>query len=80
MAVWLVGDGVPRCVPIPRTNLASFGRWRHVTGRENYRGEPRSTLSGRCRLDSARVEGSSIVDEPGAKGSNREVSDGKADL
>ena len=80
MAVWLVEDGVPRCVPLPRSNLAFFGRRRHATGRENYRREPGSTLSGRCRLDSARVGGSSIVDEPGAKGSNREVSDGKADL
>ena len=51
-----------------------------MTSRENYRGEPGSTLSGRCRLDSARVDGSSIVDEPRAKGSNREVSDGKTDL
>ena len=80
MAVWLVEDDVPRCVSLPSSNLASFGRWRHATGRENYRGEPGSTLSGGYRPDSTRVEGSSIVDEPGTKDVNREVSDGKADL
>ena len=54
MAVWLVVDSVPRCVPHPSSNLASIGRWRHATDRENYRGEPGSTLSGGCRPDSAR--------------------------
>ena len=32
---------------------------------EHCRGEPGSALSGGCAPDLARVEGSSIVDEPG---------------
>ena len=34
-------------------------------GREHCRGEPGSSLSGGYAPDSARAEGSSIVDEPG---------------
>ena len=42
------------------------GGWRHARGREHYRGEPGSTLlSGGYAPDSAKAEGSSIVDEPG---------------
>ena len=42
------------------------GGWRHARGREHCRGEPGSTLlSGGYAPDSAKVEGSSIVDEPG---------------
>ena len=40
--------------------------WRHARGREYYcRGEPGSYLSGGYAPDSAKAEGSSIVDEPG---------------
>ena len=39
--------------------------WRHARGREHCRGEPGSTLSGGYAPDSAKLEGSSIVDEPG---------------
>ena len=42
-----------------------FGRWRHARGREHCRRESGSTLSGGCVPDSARAEGSSIVEEPG---------------
>ena len=41
------------------------GGWRHARGREHCRGEPGSALSGGYALDSAKAEGSSIVDEPG---------------
>ena len=43
----------------------SSGGWRHARGREHYREEPGSSLSGGYAPDSAKVEGSSIVDEPG---------------
>ena len=43
----------------------SSGGWRHARGREHCRGEPGSSLSGWCASDSAKAEGSSIVDEPG---------------
>ena len=39
--------------------------WRHARGREHCRGEPGSSLSGRYAPDSAKAEGSLIVDEPG---------------
>ena len=39
--------------------------WRHARGRENCRGEPGSALSGGYAPDSAKAEGSSIVDESG---------------
>ena len=39
--------------------------WRHARGREYCRGEPGSALSGGYAPDSAKAEGSSIVDEPG---------------
>ena len=42
-----------------------LGGWRHARGREHCRGEPGSSLSGGYAPDSAKVEGSSIVDEPG---------------
>ena len=41
------------------------GGWRHARGREHYRGEPGGSLSGVYAPDSAKAEGSSIVDEPG---------------
>ena len=41
------------------------GGWRHARGREHSRGEPGSSLSGGYAPDSAKVEVSSIVDEPG---------------
>ena len=39
--------------------------WRHAKGREYCRGEPCSVLSGGYAPDSAKAEGSSIVDESG---------------
>ena len=39
--------------------------WRHAKGREYCRGEPWSVLSGGYAPDSAKAEGSSIVDESG---------------
>ena len=39
--------------------------WRHARGREHCRGEPGSALLDRYESDSAKAEGSSIVDEPG---------------
>ena len=39
--------------------------WRHVRGREHCRGESGNALSGGYAPDSAKVEGSSIVDELG---------------
>ena len=41
------------------------GGWRHARGREHCRGEPGSSLWGGYAPDSAKAEGSSIVDEPG---------------
>ena len=41
------------------------GGWRHARGREHCRGEPGNSLSGGYAPDSAKAEGSSIVDEPG---------------
>ena len=41
------------------------GGWRHARGREYCRGEPGGSLSGGYAPDSAKAEGSSIVDEPG---------------
>ena len=41
------------------------GGWRHARGREHCRGEPGRALSGGYAPDSAKAEGSSIVDEPG---------------
>ena len=64
-AVWLVEDGAPRCAPLPSSNLVPIERWPHAKGREHCRGVPGSALSGRYAPDSARAEGSSIVDEPG---------------
>ena len=42
-----------------------LGGWRHARGREHCRREPGSALSGGYAPDSAKAEGSSIVDEPG---------------
>ena len=39
--------------------------WLHARGREHCRGEPGGSLSGGYAPDSAKAEGSSIVDEPG---------------
>ena len=41
------------------------GGWRHARGRGYCRGEPGSALSGGYAPDSAKAEGSSIVDELG---------------
>ena len=53
-------DGVSRCAPLPSPNLVPFGR---VAAHERQRAL--TTLSGGYAPDSAKVEGSSIVDEPG---------------
>ena len=45
--------------------MVSWGGWRHARGREHCRGEPAGSLSGGYAPDSAKAEGSSIVDEPG---------------
>ena len=57
-AVWLVEDGVPRCVPLPSSNLVPFGRWWHARGRENCRREPGGVPLGRYAPDSVKPEGS----------------------
>ena len=54
-----------RCAPLPSSNLVPFGRWWHARGRGPCRGEPRIALSGGYASDSARAEGSLIIDEPG---------------
>ena len=85
---WLVEDGVPRCSPLPCFNLVPFGRWRHARGRECCREELISAPPGGYEPDSAKAEGSSIVDEPGSaeplcariKGANWEISEEKAYL
>ena len=41
------------------------GGGRHARGREHCGGEPGSSLSGGYAPDSAKAEGSPIVDEPG---------------
>ena len=41
------------------------GGWRHPRGREHYRREPGSALSGGYAPDSAKAVDSSIVDEAG---------------
>ena len=41
------------------------GGWRHARGREHCCGEPGGSLSGGYAPDSAKAEGSAIVDEPG---------------
>ena len=41
------------------------GGWRHARGSEHCRGELGSALSGGYVPDSAKAEGSLIVDEPG---------------
>ena len=61
------------------------GGWRHTRGREHCHGEPGSALSGGYAPDSAKAEGSSIVDESAEGyarnlGVNREVPEGKADV
>ena len=56
--------GVPRCAPLPSSNLVHFGRWWPARGREHCRVEPGSALSGGYAPESARAVGSSIVDEP----------------
>ena len=64
-AAWLVDDGVPRCTPLPSSNLVRFGRWRHARGREHCRGELGRAVSSGYAPDSARADSSSILDEPG---------------
>ena len=52
----------------PSSELQFGALWevsRPGRGREHCRGEPSSVLSGGYAPDSAKAEGSSIVDEPG---------------
>ena len=57
------------CSQIRASSELQFGAfrevWRHARGSEHWRGEPGSPLSGGYAPDSAKVEGSSIVGEPG---------------
>ena len=53
-----------RMMVFPGARLFPSG-WRHARGREHCRGESGSSLSGGYAPDSAKAEGSSIVDEPG---------------
>ena len=46
-------------------NWSPSGGWRHARGREHCRGELGSALSGGYAPDTAKAEGSAIVDEPG---------------
>ena len=84
--MWLVENYVPRCAPLPSSNLVPFGRWRQARGREHCRGDPGSALSGGYALDLVGAEGKPDrrrfrgVREPlcaKIKGANREVSEGK---
>ena len=43
--------------------FGALRRWRHARGREHCQGESGSALLGGYAPDSARAEGSSIVDE-----------------
>ena len=61
---WL-GMVFPGVRPFRAPIWCPSGGWRHARGREHCRGEPRSTLLGVYAPDSVKVEGSSIVDEPG---------------
>ena len=65
------------------------GGWRHARGREHCCGESGSALSSGYAPDSAKAEGSSIVDESQGraerlcariKGVDRGISEGKADV
>ena len=59
-------DGVPRCEPLPRAPIrCPSGGWRHARGREHCHGEPGSSELDGYAPDSAKAEGSSIIDEPG---------------
>ena len=55
----------PRCAPLPTSKWAPFGRWWYAIGMGHCRGRPDSALSGEYGPDSARAEGSPIVDESG---------------
>ena len=55
----------PGVTPFRAPIWCPSGGWRHARGRERCRGEPGSALSGGYAPDSAKVESSSIVDEPG---------------
>ena len=57
------------CSQVRASSELQFGAlrevWRHAGGREHCRGEYGSALSGGYAPDSAKAEGSSIVDETG---------------
>ena len=82
---WMVFS---RYVPLPISNLVSFGRWCHVKGRGYCRGEPGSVLSGVYAPDwrgwrETRSSTSQRNAEPlcvRIKSANWEVSKGKTDL
>ena len=55
----------PGVGPFQASIWCPSGGWRHARGRENCRGEPGDdALSGGYAPDSAKAEGSPIVDEP----------------
>ena len=65
-AVWLAEDGVPKCAPLPCSNMVPFGRCGGAREAGNTVGEePGRALLDGYAPDSAKAEGSSIVDEPG---------------
>ena len=55
----------PGCAPLPSSNLVPSGRLCQARGRGHCCGKLGSALSGGYTPDSARLEGSSIVDERG---------------
>ena len=55
----------PGVCPFRAPTWCPSGGWRHARGSEHCRGEPGSALSGGYAPDSAKAEGSLIVDEPG---------------
>ena len=65
--MWLAEDGGFRCAPLPSSNLVAFGRVaaRERQGALSRRASRGSSLSGGYVPDSAKAEGSSIVDALG---------------
>ena len=64
--VRLAEGGVPQMRASSELQFGALREvWRHARGKEHCRGEFSGALSGGYAPDSAKVEGSSIVDEPG---------------
>ena len=79
----------PGVCPFRAPYWCPSGGWRHARGRDHCRGESGNALSGGYAPDSAKAEGSSIVDEPregwtpvreNQRRENLEFSEGKADV